>query len=198
MQLVTTRTKTTLTALVSAVTIAAVPVAPAVAGQHSNSVRAASAPAYSAARAYRRGVVPLRGLEPIAAANTRGTVADSPDDLNYGGGIDGVGVTTGPPRVYLVFWGSQWGTQSSAPNGDATFSGDPQGMAPDLQAFFDGLGTGGETWSGVMTQYCQGVGPGTQTCPSSSTHVGYPTGGALAGVWSDESVASPAGASAHQ
>jgi len=36
--------------------------------------------------------------------------------------------------------------------GYATLSGDPNGIAPDLQAFFTGLGTGGELWSGVMTQ----------------------------------------------
>jgi serine protease len=61
-----------------------------------------------------------------------------------------------------------------------------------------GLGTGGETWSGVMTQYCQGVFWGAQTCPSGSAHVGYPTGGALAGVWLDASSAAPAQATGHQ
>ena len=29
--------------------------------------------------------------------------AASANDLNYGGGIDGIGVTTGPEKVYLVF-----------------------------------------------------------------------------------------------
>jgi serine protease len=50
-----------------------------------------------------------------------------------------------------------------------------------------------------MTQYCQGVATGAQTCPSSNTqHVGYPTGGAFAGVWVDESAAAPAQATGHQ
>jgi serine protease len=97
-----------------------------------------------------------------------------------------------------VFWGSQWGTQGTNGSGYATFSGDSSGVAPDLQAFFKGIGTGGETWSGVMTQYCNGVSTGAQTCPASSTqHVGYPTGGALAGVWEDTSAAAPATASGH-
>ena len=79
-----------------------------------------------------------------------------------------------------------------------TFAGDPKGVAPDLQAFFKGLGTNGELWSGVMTQYCQGIAAGAQTCPASAQHVGYPTGGALAGVWADESVAAPRQATFNQ
>ncbi len=63
---------------------------------------------------------------------------------------------------------------------------------------FKGLGTGGEQWSGVMTQYCEGVSAGAQTCPATAPHVAYPHGGALAGVWVDESAASPAQASGDQ
>jgi serine protease len=107
-------------------------------------------------------------------------------------------VTTGAEKVYLVFWGSQWGSQSTNGAGYATFTGDSKGLAPDVQAFMKGLGTGSETWSGVMTQYCQGVAAGTQTCPGSNTsHVAYPTGGALAGVWEDTSSAAPSAATAH-
>jgi len=38
-----------------------------------------------------------------------------------------------------------------------------------------------------MTQYCEGVASGSQTCTAGVPHVGYPTGGALAGVWYDNS-----------
>lgn len=55
------------------------------------------------------------------------------DDLNYGGGIDGIGVTTGHEKVYLVFYGSQWGTQGTNSRGDVTLSGDPSGEAPYAQ-----------------------------------------------------------------
>ena len=123
------------------------------------------------------------------------------NNLTYGGAIDGVGVTTGPPRVYLVFWGSQWGTHGTKVVGGNTYdtySGDPQGMAPDLEGFFTGLGTNAETWSGVATQYCQGVAVGTVSCPSNVQHVGYPTGGAFAGAWEDTSSAAPQQASAAQ
>ncbi|MDQ2815342.1 MAG: putative Ig domain-containing protein [Actinomycetota bacterium] len=128
-----------------------------------------------------------------------GAAATSANDLNYGGGIDGIGVTTGKEKVYVVFYGSQWGSQSTNSNGDVTLSGDPNGEAPYDQEFFKGLGTNNELWSGVMTQYCDGVAVGAQTCPASNTqHVAYPTGGALAGVWVDESTASPSAASGHQ
>ncbi len=145
---------------------------------------------YAQGHPYRHGVVPMRG-HAIHAAST--------NDLNYGGGISGVGVTTGAPRVYLVFWGSQWGTQGTNSAGNITLSGDPSAMAPYVEAFMKGLGTNNETWSGVMTQYCQGVAAGAQSCPASNTqHVGYPTGGAFAGVWADESSSAPAAATAHQ
>jgi hypothetical protein len=151
---------------------------------------------------YRHGWVPFQVRGHQASTFTPAGAASS-NDLRYGGGISNgtstVGVTTSAARVYLVFWGSQWGSQSVNGSGYNTYSGDPDGLAPDLQAFFKGLGTGGEAWSGVMTQYCQGVSLGTTICSSTSTqHVGYPTGGALAGVWEDTSSAAPAAASAHQ
>src|SRR5213078_3208533 len=108
--------------------------------------------------------------------------------LKYGGGVGGIGVTTGHEKVYLVFYGSQWGTLGTDGSGYVTLSGDPHGMAPYLQRMFKGLGTNGELWSGVMTQYCDGVAVGAQSCPASnSQHVAYPSVGVLAGVWVDES-----------
>jgi serine protease len=156
-------------------------------------------PAYQ--HAYRHGVIPtvtqLAKMRQWAAAHP--AVPLAVNDLNYGGGIDGIGVTTGAQQVYLVFYGSQWGTPGTDANGNVTLSGDPSGAAPYLQQMFKGLGTGGELWSGVMTQYCDGVAVGAQTCPASNNeHVAYPTGGALAGVWVDESTASPSQATAFQ
>ena len=161
---------------------------------------------------YRGGAVPTRGAaarmagwarqHPGAAtaspAAAGGVQATSANNVRYGGGNDGIGVTTGDERVYLVFFGSQWGTQSTNSKGDVTLSGDPSGEAPYLQEMFKGLGTGGEQWSGVATQYCQGVSAGAQTCPATAPHVAYPHGGALAGVWVDESAASPGQATCDQ
>ena len=113
-------------------------------------------------------------------------------NLSAHGGINGIEVTTGTPQVYVVFYGSQWGTQGTDGSDYATFTGDPAGMAPRIQAMFKGLGTNNELWSGVQTQYCDGAANGAQTCAAGLPHVGYPTGGALAGVWYDNSVASAA------
>ena len=115
--------------------------------------------------------------------------ASAPNTLSFGGGVDGIGVTSGTPKVYLVFYGSQW-----------TSGGDPRGAALYLQNFFKGLGTGGELWSGTMTQYCDGplVAQGASSCPGGAPHVGYPAGGALAGVWFDTSAAAPATATVPQ
>ena len=59
-----------------------------------------------------------------------------------------------------------------------------------------------------MTQYCEGVSSGATSCPSGGSHVGYPSGGALAGVWLagvwlagvwlDPSAAAPAQATGNQ
>jgi Putative Ig domain len=166
---------------------------------HPPTVRDPYSPAYH--HSYRHGVVPtvsrLKKMHQWAHAHP--LLAAATNDLNYGGGVDGIGVTTGPEKVYLVFWGSQWGTAGTNGSGDTTFTNDSSGAAPYLQEFFKGLGTGSELWSGVMTQYCDGVATGSQTCPSSNTeHVGYPTGGALAGVWADTGSAEPSAASAAQ
>ena len=128
---------------------------------------------------YRQGVIPTRPqlakMRTWARSHPAAAAAASPNDLNYGGGIDGIGVTTGQEKVYLVFYGAQWGTQSTNASGDVTLSGDPSGEAPYLQELFKGLGTNGELWSGVMTQYCDGVAVGAQSCPAGNTqHVDYP------------------------
>ena len=156
-------------------------------------------PAYG--HPYRHGVVPtIAGLQQMQAwARSAGhSPFGSSKPLTYGGGIDGIGVTTGAEKVYLVFYGSQWGTQGTNSTGDVTLSGDPSGEAPYLQELIKGLGTNGELWSGVMTQYCQGIATGAQSCPSSNAyHVAYPSG-ALAGVWVDEGAPSPSQATAAQ
>jgi len=129
-------------------------------------------------------------------ASKYSTTAKGTGLMSYHGGTtvgtDTVGVTTGPPKVVLVFWGSQWGTKSvDAGTGISSFTNDPMGVAPILQRFFKGLGTNNETWSGVMTELCEGVAYGATVCPANVPHVGYPTGGALAGVIYDGATAAP-------
>ena len=79
----------------------------------------------SQGHAYRHGVVPV--LKKLGGVS--GPLPGALNNLSYGGGTSGVGVTTGAPKVYLVFWGSQWGTQKTNSAGNVTLSGDPRGMA---------------------------------------------------------------------
>ncbi len=162
------------------------------------------APSYN--HPYRHGAVPTREAhsrmtqyaEQQALVKSAST---STKTLSYGGGIDGIGVTSGTPKVYLVVYGSQWGTAGTDASGNMTLSGDLNGAVPYLQKLFKGLGTNSELWSGVMTQYCDGSGLAklATSCPTSGvTHIGYPTGGAFAGIWYDNSVASPSNATAAQ
>jgi hypothetical protein len=133
--------------------------------------------------------------------NAAGTAAASGSEtLSYGGGVDGIGVLDGHAKVYLVFYGTQWGTQSTGSNGLATFSGDPDAAAPVVQKMFKDIGTGGETWSADLTQWCDGpnVASGATSCPSNANFVPYQTGGVLSGVWYDNSAASPSAATGHQ
>src|SRR5215469_9248747 len=58
------------------------------------------APAYG--HSYRHGAVPTRAaasrIAAYRAAHPAAAAAASPNNLNYGGGVDGIGVTTGSPR----------------------------------------------------------------------------------------------------
>ena len=150
----------------------------------------------TAGHPYRHGAVPLRGSSTSSSATNKGGLGvKSPrgttqgralrEALSFGGGS----VVTGSPKVFLVFWGAGWGSQSTGTGGYDVYSGDPDGLAPNLQAIFAGLGTNNEQWSAIVTQYCQGVPFGTKTCPlvPSTNHVAYPSATVLAGVWEDTS-----------
>jgi serine protease len=144
------------------------------------------------------GAAAIRAQAAHDAATAK--AATGPETLSYGGGIDGIGVMSGHPKVYVIFYGSQWGTQGKDANGNLTFSNDAKHGAPDAQMLFKGIGTGSEQWSGTMTQYCDGplVKAGATSCSATAAHVPYPTGGVLAGVWYDNSAKSPQTASGHQ
>ncbi|HYS37290.1 MAG TPA: hypothetical protein VEO01_16860 [Pseudonocardiaceae bacterium] len=102
-------------------------------------------------------VMPKRGaVGPHAAAS----------NLIYGGGP-----VEHNPKVYLVFWGSQWDS-------------DGNGVQSYLTNFFSGVGTGSDTWSTVMRQYTDNSGSG----PSFGSSV-------LGGTWVDNGGSAPANAS---
>ncbi|MFD7014880.1 putative Ig domain-containing protein [Streptomyces sp. NPDC059928] len=159
-------------------------------------------PAYQ--HSYRHGVVPTAQqnakMKSWQATHASRNAATGPETLSYGGGIDGIGVQSGHSKVYLVFYGTQWGTQSTDGNGNAKFSGDSAGAAGAAQQMFKGIGTGNELWSADLTQWCDGpnVAAGATSCPSNANFIPYQSGGVLSGVWYDNAAASPSAASGHQ
>lgn len=123
---------------------------------------AASAPAHAAGHqvSHTRQTLWMRGHHAPARPGAPA------DNLSYGGGP-----VEHTPQVYLVFWGSQWDSDSN-------------GVESYLQNFFGGVGTGSDNWSTIMTQY-----PDNQGAPSFGSSV-------LAGSWVDDGSAAPSNASA--
>jgi serine protease len=118
------------------------------------------------------GRMPQRGSK---AAAPQAATAAAP--LTFNGGSQGV---TTNPKVYLVFWGSQWNS-------------DTHGVPDYLTRMFQGLGTANDTWSAVMTQYCAGVASGSTSCPAGSANIAE-TGPVFGGIWMDNGSAAPANA----
>jgi len=194
-------------ALVTAVSWAATGSASAAAVPASSNPAAAStatnpySPAYQ--HPYRHGALPtisqLAKMKSYAAGHASPQVT-GPETLSYGGGIDGIGVQSGHSKVYIVFYGNQWGSSSTDSNGNLKFSNDSAGAAGVAQQMFKGIGTNNELWSADLTQWCDGpnVSAGATSCPSNAAFVPYQSGGVLAGVWYDNASASPGTASGHQ
>ncbi len=114
------------------------------------------------------------------ALHTRSAaVTASGNNLAYGGG----NVVTNP-KIYIVYWGNQWGTGSTVTN-------DPSGEAPLQLSFFQHAYGNGDSWSNSQTQYCQGVSVGTTQCNGAGTAVGHPSSNPVAGTWLDSSVKGP-------
>jgi len=68
------------------------------------------------------------------------SAATASNTLSYHGGP----LITTKPKVYLVFWGSQWGTVSTDSSGNLRFGNDTAGAAGAVQQLIKGFGTGGE------------------------------------------------------
>ncbi|GAA2740260.1 hypothetical protein [Kitasatospora cinereorecta] len=124
------------------------------------------------------------GVKPLAKGHGLQPAARSTNTLKVGSSAS-QGVVSPTPKVYLVFWGSQW-------------SSDPAGVAPDMQKMFQGLYGSKDTWGTILDQYCEGVAKGTTTCGTKGIHINHPTSSPLAGVWFDNTAAAPSSATANQ
>lgn len=154
----------------------------------------AMTPGVSAA-ALSTNAAPSRVTMPRIGASSEATVSTQ-RLLKYYGGTGGIGVSV-MPKVYLVFWGSQWGTATTS-GANLKFANDPDGAAPYLQNFLRGLYGSSDTWSSSTTQYCQGVAKGTTSCPKTATFVTHPATSPLAGVWADTAASTPSQSTAMQ
>jgi hypothetical protein len=139
----------------------------AIIGTSSADIASASAAAHTRtaapARAHHYGVLPLRkGTADVTPSTSSGR-------LTYHGGP-----VQHSPSVYLVFWGSQWNS-------------DTNGVESYLSNLFNGLGTSGDSWSRVTSQYTDSSGQG----PTFS-------GAVLRGTWVDGASAAPTDGSASQ
>jgi len=97
------------------------------------------------------------------------------NNLAYRGGVGGIGVEDAP-KVYLVLFGSQW------------TNNDPSGESALVQSFLGDVF--GSSWLNSVTQYCQGVAPGTVVCSNGADAAGNQNG-TFAGVWADNTAAAP-------
>jgi serine protease len=125
------------------------------------------------------------------------TAATNAKTLSKGSSVAGVGTMNGVNKVYLVFYGTQWGTSSTDGNGNLAFTGDTAGAAGAAQQMFKGIGTNNETWQNELTQWCDGAATGATSCASGLARIPRQTN-ILAGVWYDNSAASPSAATAAQ
>src|SRR5690348_9460031 len=70
---------------------------------------------------YRYGAVPTRAAAALmrrwAAAHPAAAATSSLQNMIYAGGDHGQGVTDGHEKVYLVFYGSQWGPEGTDSSG---------------------------------------------------------------------------------
>jgi serine protease len=115
-----------------------------------------------------------RTVDDQRARRAAGLATTAGNNLYYHGGTGGIGVETAP-RVYVVFWGSQW-------------SKDPSGEATIVEHFLNGVGK--SSWLNSVTQYCQGVASGTVYCNGAGTAAGNPAG-ILVNVWFDNASKAP-------
>jgi hypothetical protein len=117
---------------------------------------------------------------PVAteSAAARGPVDGDDRAMRYQGGrvlLD--------PRVYVVFWGSEWGQ----PDATGMPTVDPLSVAPTVVDFFGRLGGRGDTWSTILTQYCSGTKVNASSCGPGSRRIPRLTRPPLRGWWVDAS-----------
>ncbi|MDH6131552.1 hypothetical protein P3T37_000921 [Kitasatospora sp. MAA4] len=135
---------------------------------------------------YRRGLAALGlaiaalglSVQPGLAATPDAGPADTGKLTYHGGPVQHT------PRVFVVYWGSQWGSGG--------ITNDPAGEAPLQRDFLNGLGTPHDNWSSSVTQYCSGIPAGSADCSGATDFAGRASFYSLLGIWLDDSAPAPA------
>jgi len=115
----------------------------------------------------------------------QGTASSLANDLIYHGGSAGPGAIgiQKQPAVYLIYWGTEWGTGFTTPDTDGKLYSSKT-LQNYLNTFMANLG--GSPWAAVQTQYCRNVPIGTTTCAgiAGADYITNPKH-QLKGVWTD-------------
>ncbi len=131
-------------------------------------------------------------VEGARAARSTGGASTSSDLYYHGGTSDGAAGTVGvetAPKVYVVFWGSQW--NNNDPSGEACVLVGAAGCPSGTNADFLG-NVGGSSWLNSVTQYCQNVASGTYFCSGiTGAQFAGNQPSMLAGYWYDNASAAP-------
>ncbi len=114
------------------------------------------------------------------AASTQGDITNN---LIYHGGNAGPGAigVIQKPKMYLIFWGTQWaqGFQTADTDGKLYSSNQLVNYITSMAK-----GIGGSPYAGVQTQYCANVMAGSTSCVGASNYVTNPKN-QYGGTWID-------------
>src|SRR5262249_49397340 len=107
------------------------------------------------------------------------------NNLIYHGGNAGPGAigVIQKPKMYLVYWGTQWKQGFTTADTDGKLYTSQQ-----LMTYINSMaqGFGGSAYAGVQTQYCNGVMAGATTCVGGAGFVTNPKN-QFGGAWTDNS-----------
>jgi hypothetical protein len=120
----------------------------------------------------RFGVKPIHGTALAPAASSADVFVHSSAKT---------GVVSPTPRIYLVFWGSQWDFN------------DPALVANDTLNMYSSLFGSQDTWGTILSQYCEGGGikVGATTCPRKATRVHHPRSSPFVAAFFDDAAPAP-------
>jgi len=113
------------------------------------------------------------------------TQDDITNNLIYHGGNAGPGAigVIQKPKMYLIYWGTQWQQGFTTADTDGKLYSSKQ-LITYINTMAQGFG--GSAYAGVQTQYCNGVSAGSTSCVGGTGYVTNPKN-QFGGAWVDPS-----------